>query len=81
MAPVRPTPQSGALTAMPDGGMEAPVSTLAVTPAPARTPEPTPGLTPRPVPTPDLASIERLLDELTDALANDASAPHDEGRP
>jgi hypothetical protein len=33
------------------------------------------------VPRPDLDTIERLLDELTDALAADASAPLDERRP
>jgi hypothetical protein len=33
------------------------------------------------VPTPDLSELEHLLDQLTDALANDATAPNDEGSP
>lgn len=50
------------------------------TPRPSAT-QPATSSAPAEVPTPDLAAIERLLDELTDALANDATAPFDEGRP
>lgn len=45
------------------------------TPAPTRLPSPPP------IPTLDLASLEQLIDEITDALVNDASAPIEEGRP
>ena len=36
---------------------------------------------PSPLATPDLSELERLLDRLTEALANDATAPTDEGSP
>ncbi len=50
--------------------------------APAATPG-GPGLTPlaAPVTTADLSALERLLDQLTEALASDAAAPNDEGSP
>jgi hypothetical protein len=62
-----------------------PVSAPAATPVTTtpRSPATPPAASSAPaeVPQPDLATIERLLDELTDALANDATAPTDEGRP
>lgn len=54
---------------------------VAPPPSPSRTAIPTPVPTPRPVPTPDLASIEDLIDAITEALADDAATPTDEGRP
>ena len=45
-------------------------SAPAATPTDASTPEPA-----------DLAELERLLDQLTAALASDAAAPNDEGSP
>lgn len=50
-------------------------------PGPTTSSSPSPVPTPRPVPTPDLASIEDLIDAITEALADDAAAPAEEGRP